>query len=56
MKNRKYEELDTFKSCKLFKFVNSILQPKFKLTVIQRKNKSLGSMCVKLVSNQKHFM
>jgi hypothetical protein len=36
-KNRKHEKLNTFKSCKLFKYVNSILQPKSKMTDIQLK-------------------
>ena len=37
MKNRKHEELNTFKSCKFFKYVNSILQPKSKMTDIEQK-------------------
>ena len=56
MKNRKHEELNTFKSCKFFKYVNSILQPKSKMTDIERKNKSLGSVCVKLDTNQKQIL
>ncbi|CAC5420916.1 unnamed protein product [Mytilus coruscus] len=52
MKNGQTEDLDTFKSSKFFKFLNSTLQPKLQ-TDMQKNSRSLKRQCLKLVANQR---
>ncbi|CAC5359998.1 unnamed protein product [Mytilus coruscus] len=55
MKNRQNEDLDTFKSSKFFKFLNSTLQPKLQ-TDMQKNDRSLKRQCLKLVVNQREVL
>ncbi|CAC5378127.1 unnamed protein product [Mytilus coruscus] len=55
MKNRQKEDLDTFKSSKFFKFLNSTLQPTLQ-TDMQKNDRSLKRQCLKLVANQREVL
>ena len=55
MKNTQNEDLDTFKSSKFFKFLNSTLQPKLQ-TDMQKNDRSLKRHCLKLVANQREVL